>query len=202
MQLINEAKAVLKGKKVQFEHVPRENNQWADWLTRVAHHKKADGQMGDVTGEADWDGEPPDEGTVLCGMFSEGSEEGTNNCRRCQVAIRGAPLSCWGCHNLYHRTCLDALEMPMRKGPRHCSACRVRHRQRGTRDITLDESLLTYVALSRLPGNPQEAARVTRHANWVSIDDDGKLWIIGGDKPPRRVPPMKDREALVRQVGE
>ncbi len=46
VEMVKEAREVatkLKPTKVHYQHVKREDNQWADWLVRVAHYRQVDG---------------------------------------------------------------------------------------------------------------------------------------------------------------
>ena len=64
--------------------------------------------------------------------------------------------------------------------------------------MSLDESLLRYLAHREEPHDPGEARRVLRAAEFVSMCEAGKLWMsTPGLKGWREVPPISKRRRLV-----
>lgn len=68
------------------------------------------------------------------------------------------------------------------------------------RDVTLDEDLLRFIVLAEEPANPVERSRVHRAAEYYAVDESGLVWVLGPRGMWLRVPWLKDRAALVREV--
>jgi hypothetical protein len=71
------------------------------------------------------------------------------------------------------------------------------HKLKGTRDITLDEVLLRYLAVGEKPSDPREVARVMRASTFLDLESDGKLLIKLEGQPDRSIPPMKRRMGII-----
>ena len=70
----------------------------------------------------------------------------------------------------------------------------------GTRDILLDEQLMTYLGGGALPLDRDKKQRVLHAANFVEMRNR-RVWIHNprtGTK--REVPPMHEREEIIRQT--
>ena len=71
-------------------------------------------------------------------------------------------------------------------------------REKGLVDVTLDEPLLRYLALGEEPHHPQEARRVIRASEYISMADDGSLWTTAArDSLERQIPPIVARKRIV-----
>ena len=58
-------------------------------------------------------------------------------------------MQCWGCAGWWHAKCLELA--PEYRGPWFCMACLAHFIKMGTRDVLLDEELVRYLALGKLP---------------------------------------------------
>jgi hypothetical protein len=77
---VKEAKATGKTvKRVWYQHVPRDSNQWADWLTRVATVRQSDGSIKNT--EKVTDDPPKDVNVDFVGLGGEHTSE--SNCTKC-----------------------------------------------------------------------------------------------------------------------
>lgn len=68
-------------------------------------------------------------------------------------------MQCNSCGGWWHPHCLGK-SGPVHRGPWHCAGCLVYHRAAGTRDITLDQPLLKYLACKESPKEVDERRRV------------------------------------------
>lgn len=68
------------------------------------------------------------------------------------------------------------------------------------RDVTLDQALLRFIILGERPTDAHEEARVQRAAQYYTIDDMGLIWVLGSGSTWLRVPWLRDRAELVREV--
>lgn len=206
--------------KVEFAHVPREKNQWSDWLANVALKSGRSVPLQElVDGHVLPDARPPvlpshalpgvrsaggghsagdsaetggscnggdaaqpaasvDAEVVTCVTFGEGDALPTR-CDTCGWDDMAAKLQCDACPREFHRGCVDAEDVPQRRGPWHCRSCQRSFRDQGLRDITLDELLLWHLATGELPEDEDAARRVLRASQWVRLDDRGVVWVSG-----------------------
>jgi hypothetical protein len=70
------------------------------------------------------------------------------------------------------------------------------------RDVTLDQALLKYLILKVYPADAHEEARVEKAARYYTLDDMGLIWVLGSGSMWLRVPWLKDRGALVREIHQ
>lgn len=108
-----------------YQHVPREHNKWADWLTRVATYHLKDGCITDITKVTS---EPPKEVAVdFIGIGEEMNDKIL--CTRCKKEIISEyPYTrCWGCVRVYHKLCAYP-RGPLYPGPWHCKVCTITHK--------------------------------------------------------------------------
>lgn len=94
---------------------------------------------------------------------------------------------------------MDALAAEERL-PFTCGSCQEAARSLHYRDVTLDQALLRFLVLKEHPLNPVEKHRVRRAAEYYSVDDGGRIWVLGPRGTWLRVPWLKDRAALTREV--
>ena len=70
------------------------------------------------------------------------------------------------------------------------------------RDVTLDRALLQYTIAQVLPHDALEEARVKQAAKYYTVDDRKRIWVLGVGGGWLRVPWMKDRAELVREIHQ
>lgn len=51
-----------------------------------------------------------------------------------------------------------------------------------------------------MPESAAAKARVARHSRYTVIDKDGDLWLLGDRFAPKKVPPMKHRNKILRET--
>ncbi len=64
----------------------------------------------------------------------------------------------------------------------------------------MDLELLHFLAHEELPEDPDRRARVAKAAKYFTLDDMGRLWAQGTGESWLRVPWLKDRASLIREV--
>lgn len=188
--------AAAKGIRVMFQHVPRERNQCADWLSKKALQEKADGEVA----QSELQEHNLERSEDLIAILADRQDSGPA-CVYCKspVAPDSPSLQCWGCEAHAHRGC-EKRSRRVPYGPWHCQRCVSLHQKRKTRDITLDRDLLRYIVSGRVPTEATAHARVARHARYVQVDRDGSVWLVGDVRVPRRVPPMRDRRRILEDT--
>lgn len=151
--------------RAHFYHVPREFNQVADWMSKLARSLEGDPNLRDLASckpGGNWPVPPP---LALAGPGIEGGEIaatsaaahktlvswedgglGVPTCHRCGEEITTRMYECGGCKKTYHGRCLEFKDLPQRLGPWHCKRCKKQFFKEGLRDITLDEDLLGYLS--------------------------------------------------------
>lgn len=149
-------------------HIPREQNAWADELCHVAMRKKEAGSIHnlDIT-MIDNVKEVSDQ--VFITKHQNNSRQPVEVCKICKTITE--ELQCWGCNRFYHKKCIKATEYPQRRGPWHCKNCKQWFGLIGTRDITLDETLLKYLSHGELSDTTATNARILKTANYVNMDN-------------------------------
>ena len=62
----------------------------------------------------------------------------------------------------------------------------------------LDESLLRFLSHREVPKDVTEYARVLRASKFLTLAENGKLWVTGlPEGPPREIPLLKNRSKIV-----
>ena len=60
--------------------------------------------------------------------------------------------------------------------------------------------MLEFIAFGTVPHHAVEESRVRRAASYYSLDDAGRIWVLGASSTWLRVPWMKDRAHLVKEI--
>ena len=120
------------------------------------------------------------------------------NCQTCSLAIQDGGVTCQGCEGKHHDTC--ARMEAEKKLPFTCRTCLATATKLHLRDVTLDQALLKFLVLGELPADAHEEARVQKAARYYTVDDMGLVWVLGSGRAWLRVPWLKDRGELVREI--
>ena len=184
-----------------FQHVPHMENSWADWLANMGRLHGQDVDLWDLVDVVPWgeaaprDLSPPSTGDhahvdsqLAVRDAPEPPPADMECCRECsQWAPCNGLRQCHSCGGWWHPTCVQV--PPAHHGPWHCDACCRYHRAAGTRDVTLDASLLRYLALGELPADRVARRRIRGAARYTTLDAKGRVW-LGPEDAARVVPPI------------
>ena len=143
-------------------------------------------------------------GVAPCTLMPVFQGDGSVPMRKCSVCASGVGsaggMRCWRGSKYYHYRCLGMARVS--RGPWVCPSCRERSIALGEKDIVLDEHLMQTVVTREAPAvwPLLEVERCVRAARWLKWSR-GALWVCDDVYGERRIPPLWEREALVRYTA-